>query len=503
MKLKTSYKSIIIEGVCLLYVLLFVYAATSKLLDFENFQIQIGQSPLISAFASYISWFIPLLEITICLLLIVPKTRIIGLLASYFLMIMFTTYIFIILNYSSFVPCSCGGILEKLNWTQHLFFNFTFTVLAGFALYLKFFKEKNNINEKLIVRYMGSFFAITILGISIVFFLFALSEKIVHFHNNHIRRFPHTPLEKNMKLDLGVSSYYIAGTDHNKIYLGNTTAPLLITVVNEKMEIIEKKRIEIDWKKYKFRGLRISVMSPYFFITDGTVPVTYRGKVSNWKVELERPGGEYFAVAVPADSASIVIRSHSSVTGEGILGVVNVETGKTILNPALLVKQFDGVFDLDGQLNYNDKTQQIVYLYAYRNQYTLADLKLNLIKRGNTIDTISKAKLDIVKIEKSHVRKLAKPPLFVNKASAVDDHRLFVSSAIPGKFEKDALWESASIIDVYDLRDKSYRYSFCIYDIGGNKVRSFLIEGDNLYALIGSYLFHSKLSRKKMEQYEK
>ena len=143
MKLNTSYKSVIIEGVCLLYVLLFVYAATSKLLDFENFQIQIGQSPLISAFASYISWLIPLLEIVICLLLIIPQTRVIGLLASYFLMVMFTTYIFIILNYSSFVPCSCGGILEKLNWTQHLFFNCTCTMLAALALYFQFFKEKN------------------------------------------------------------------------------------------------------------------------------------------------------------------------------------------------------------------------------------------------------------------------------------------------------------------------------------------------------------------------
>lgn len=51
MRLSATTKNIILETVCLLLVLLFVYAAISKLLDFENFRIQLGQSPLLSAFA--------------------------------------------------------------------------------------------------------------------------------------------------------------------------------------------------------------------------------------------------------------------------------------------------------------------------------------------------------------------------------------------------------------------------------------------------------------------
>ena len=51
MKLSAPIKNGIIEIICLLYILLFVYAAVSKLLDFENFQVQLGQSPLLSAFA--------------------------------------------------------------------------------------------------------------------------------------------------------------------------------------------------------------------------------------------------------------------------------------------------------------------------------------------------------------------------------------------------------------------------------------------------------------------
>lgn len=496
-------KNIMIEIICLLYILLFVYAASSKLLDFENFQIQLGQSPLVSAFSLYLSWFIPVLELLISVFLIIPSTRRAGLTASYFLMVMFTAYIFVILNYSSFVPCSCGGILEKMNWTQHLVFNFVFLFLALLALYLEFYRNCTGSLRYCILKYTAFLFLITILASAIVTVLFISSEKIIHHHNNQIRRFPHTPMKKGIKLDLGVSSYYIAGAEEDKIYLGNTTAPTLITVVDKSMKIVEKKRIEIETGSYRFRGLKITVRPPYFFVTDGTVPIIYRGRISDWKIEYAKKIKEYFAAAVPIDSVTLAIRSHSSVTGEGILGMADIRTGETALNPALLVKQFDGVFDLDGHLLYDNVLGEVLYVYAYRNQYTIADRKLGLIKRGNTIDTISRAQLEVVAVEKNRLRKLAKPPLFVNKSSAVCGYRLFINSAVPGKYEKDALWRSASIIDVYDLRDSSYRYSFCIYDIEGKKARSFVISGKHLYALIGSHLFRGTLNEKKMKQYEK
>lgn len=495
-------KSDVITGVCYLYILLFTYAAASKLFDFQNFQVQLSQSPLISAFASFLSWIVPLLELIICVLLILPKTRMAGLYASYFLMAMFTFYIYIILNYSSFVPCSCGGILEKLSWNEHLIFNLLFILLAILALWpIKREEVKTARNSKLRT---AAFFLIPILAaFSIVIVLYSLSENIVHYHNTLTRRFPHTPLQQKSNIDLRVSSYYIAGTGPDRIYLGNTTAPLLITVVNDKLQVIEKKLIEIEPKNYIFHGLSIIVQPPYFFVTDGTVPVIYGGKISDWRTQMLKEGGEYFAAAAVIDSVSLAVRTHSSKTGESILGVVHTQSGNTTLNPSLLQKQFDGVFDLDGQLHYNPQLRQIIYLYAYRNQYAIADNNLKLIKRGNTIDTISKAKIKVVSVKDRHIRKLAAPPLFVNRSSAVSGYRLFVNSAVPGKFEKDALWKSASIIDVYDLRDGSYQYSFCIYDIEGKKARSFTVQGNQLYALIGRRLFHCRLDLEKMKRYEK
>ncbi len=121
--------------VSILYIVLFVYAATSKLLVFEAFKLQLGQSPILTAYADYVAWFVPVVELGISGLFLVPKYRIYALYASFSLMAMFTTYIFLILNFSDFIPCSCGGVLQDLGWKEHILFNLVFVLLAILGIY--------------------------------------------------------------------------------------------------------------------------------------------------------------------------------------------------------------------------------------------------------------------------------------------------------------------------------------------------------------------------------
>lgn len=114
----------------LLFILLFVYASVSKLIDFENFQIQISQSPLLSVFATPIAYGVVIGELLIAFMLCFIRSRLIGLYLFLGFMTAFTVYIYLILNYSPFVPCSCGGVLEKMGWQEHLWFNIGFCVLT-------------------------------------------------------------------------------------------------------------------------------------------------------------------------------------------------------------------------------------------------------------------------------------------------------------------------------------------------------------------------------------
>lgn len=129
-------KQLIIEIISFLYVLLFVYAALMKLMDVEKFTVQLGQSPLLMAFATWIAWVVPSIELIIAAMLIFSRTRLFGFYAAFTLMVMFTVYIVIILTYADHVPCSCGGILEDMGWTEHLIFNIAFVLLGATGVLL-------------------------------------------------------------------------------------------------------------------------------------------------------------------------------------------------------------------------------------------------------------------------------------------------------------------------------------------------------------------------------
>lgn len=144
MKLFSLLRKITPALVSYLCALLFIYAAVSKILDYENFRVQLAQSPLLSAFAGYVAWGVPAFEILISLMLLSEKWRTVGLFASFGLMVMFTAYIYIILNFSAFIPCSCGGVLEKMSWNQHLAFNIAFVLLSGAAALIHSLVPKTN-----------------------------------------------------------------------------------------------------------------------------------------------------------------------------------------------------------------------------------------------------------------------------------------------------------------------------------------------------------------------
>ena len=120
--------------ISIFFILLFCYAAISKIMDFEKFQIQMTESPLLSTFAGFLPYVLVISEFIIAGLLCYRITQNAGLLASFILMLFFTGYIAHMLLTSENLPCSCGGILEKMSWTQHLYFNIGCAVLAAIAL---------------------------------------------------------------------------------------------------------------------------------------------------------------------------------------------------------------------------------------------------------------------------------------------------------------------------------------------------------------------------------
>jgi len=71
--MRSKVKPLIIVFISYLLVFLFVYAATSKMLEFQNFQAQLGQSPLVSAYTGFVSYAVLAIELGISVVLVIPK----------------------------------------------------------------------------------------------------------------------------------------------------------------------------------------------------------------------------------------------------------------------------------------------------------------------------------------------------------------------------------------------------------------------------------------------
>lgn len=116
--------------------LLFVYTALSKIEDHQRFLKGISRIELIGPYAVLISIAVPVIEIITGLLIFIPWTNKIGLKSFLAIMVVFTVYIFIAITWASNLPCHCGGVVESLTWTEHIWFNLGFITLALTALWL-------------------------------------------------------------------------------------------------------------------------------------------------------------------------------------------------------------------------------------------------------------------------------------------------------------------------------------------------------------------------------
>ena len=499
MKLTVRMQKVILELICLLYILLFVYAAVSKLLDFENFQVKLGQSPLLSAFAGIFAIAVPTIELTIVILFCIPRYRITALFGSFCLMVMFTTYIFLILNYSSYVPCSCGGILEKMDWSEHLIFNLVFVILALVAILLSGFEPTNWFTKMkppkntltLISAATGSF--LLILGLHII------SENRVHHRNSFVRRFDQHAKPEDKKMNLKVNSYYFAGKANGQIYLGNSTAPLVMTTVDTSLTKSIVNHISLDIMGFGYQSIQVRVLAPYFFVFDGTVPCIFRGKTADWKAVLLKGKVNRFTLAEPLDATTLAVRITSPASASNILGIYTLtDSLKLQVNQELLKKQKDGIFDTDGMLLITDK-EKLNYVYYYRNEYLTINKLLQLKKTGRTIDTVTQAKIKVANI--ANETTMAAPPLVINKFSATYKNLLFINSERIGKYEDRNMLKHASMIDIYDLNSGNYISSMYLYKVDNQTISSFMVYGNHLFTLTGNSLTMLKLDKNITEHY--
>jgi hypothetical protein len=137
-------KYILIDFISALLLLLFLYTSINKLYYHDSFEFMLSRSPFIHAVAMPLSWLLPVTEVFTAILLFFNGSKLKGLYVSLLLLCLFTVYLIVSISTSQDLPCSCGGVISKLSWRQHILFN---SICIGLAIAAIALHNKNNTNH--------------------------------------------------------------------------------------------------------------------------------------------------------------------------------------------------------------------------------------------------------------------------------------------------------------------------------------------------------------------
>lgn len=325
-----------------------------------------------------------------------------------------------------------------------------------------------------------------ILSLAVVILLYHFSQKNIGITQNFSRKFPPHPLLLTHSYDLQFNSYYISGITNNQVYLGNYTAPFLLTTLDHSFKNKRESKLQLSIKSPGFKALKLTVDSPFFHLADGSIPGLYRGKLNEGIAYPHLIDLPYFTDMLPLGPNSAAFKGISN-DHENIVGKKQLNQPSAFF-PKILTKQIDGLFCTDGILQSN-KNGAIIHLYYYRNQFQYLDTNFNMIYQGKTIDTNAHAKISTAKMSSTNSITMNKPPLLINKRTTAFGNWLFVHSNLKSDNEDKTTFSKASVIDVYDLKNKgSYLFSFYLYDHEGLKLTDFFLHEDKLFAIFGRFI---------------
>ncbi len=146
-------KNIWLHVIRFLLIALFASAAITKLAEFPRFVDQLSQISFFTHFPYLVAVVVPLAELVVVGLLLFPRVRMAGLYGSFFLMLAFTVYLYVLQRFGNNVVCSCGGIISSLSTTQHFWFNVTFMILSGVGVCLyPAGKKHKKISQRIIAQ---------------------------------------------------------------------------------------------------------------------------------------------------------------------------------------------------------------------------------------------------------------------------------------------------------------------------------------------------------------
>jgi uncharacterized membrane protein YphA (DoxX/SURF4 family) len=115
---------------------LFAIAAVDKLDHYAKFRLQLQKFPVTLPVLFWQAWVIPVTELIIAVLLLLPVTRLKALFASLFLLGLYTLYLTCMLEVRFQLTCNCGEPFQSLSLKMHIAFSLGCVFVTGVGVVL-------------------------------------------------------------------------------------------------------------------------------------------------------------------------------------------------------------------------------------------------------------------------------------------------------------------------------------------------------------------------------
>lgn len=152
----------ILEGlVRAVFILLYSYTAVMKIADFKVYRIKMFRQVFPDWVSEIMVYALPAAELGMVVWLIAPyfserKLVRFGFKANIVLMASFTVYAWLAKEkVFGYIPCACGGIFEKMEWSEHYVVNLRLTILAVVGACLQHWPKIRLITNNLYTRWFG------------------------------------------------------------------------------------------------------------------------------------------------------------------------------------------------------------------------------------------------------------------------------------------------------------------------------------------------------------
>ncbi|MBL7697126.1 MAG: hypothetical protein JNK79_03170 [Chitinophagaceae bacterium] len=334
-------------------------------------------------------------------------------------------------------------------------------------------------------------FLLTLLSIILVGSLYLRS---INFgsasKNGFVRQFEYkaTILHRDT---LPYNSYYLAGATASQLYLGNVVNTTVLLTLDHDLRTHTSSALQISEDgNIAWQALHVQLDSPDIHMIEQITPRVFYGRLGDRQLYNRDINASTLSAWMAVSPGTYIFRKWDSSHNQYDLfkWTDHRFTGHT--EPTLQT-QGDGTFSIDGSLMYDRLSATVIYMYFYRNEVLLMDTNVAVKGVMKTIDTITRANVEVVSIASTKTKTIKRPPLVVNKKAAVFNNRLYIHS--PRKADNQSQDDQA-VIDCYDLSLRKYLYSFYL-DIDPKTFSGMMVMHDRMYAIAGKQLFAIRLAR--------